>query len=271
MEYELSDKIIGDFADEILTRYKEGCYAYDEDAKAQKKSHYNHKTHAKSWLVNVLNEIISYKGEHKWCKEPFIQIIKDCDTTRINDLKEQNRQLKKSNEHQKNQLKLHKEGQDQSMCGLCFYKVKDFQEQFKKQYAIDNNLVALQDEIKVLKNKCHQNNIDFMKYEGIITDLHEQLQDMRYEMNALRSENTMLKDQVRRLEDNEPKPDKKKKKKKKKKKEPEINTKQLKKLLKFMEAQEASSSEEEDNPCDDDGWKSDVEMVIESESESESD
>ncbi len=156
------------------------------------------------------------------------------------------------------------------MCGLCFYKVKDFQEQFKKEYAIDNNLVSLQDEIKVLKNKCHQNNIDFMKYESIISDLKEQLQDMRYEMNALRTENEMLKDQVKKLEDKNPKPDKKKKKKKKKKKEPEITSKQLKKLLKLMEAKEqSSSSEEEDNPCDDDGWKSDVEMVIETSSSDE--
>ena len=264
MEYELSDKIIINLSDEILKRYKDGFYAFDEDAKAQKKTHYNHKTHAKSWLVNILNEIMYYKGEHKWCREPFIQMITDCDTDVINDLKQQNRQFKKQNEHHKEQLKLRQEGQDSSMCGLCFYKVKDAQEKFQKQYAIDNNLTTLQEEVQTLKEKCYKNNMDCIKYESIINDLREQLQDMKYELNHLKTENVYLKEQMSKneLKDDKNKNKNKKKKKKKNKKQPEINTKQLKKLLKFMEAQEqSSSSEEDDNPFDDDGWKSDDDNI----------
>jgi regulator of replication initiation timing len=238
----LDESTLNNLADELLKHFKDGIYAFDQEASSQSKSYYNHKSRIKKYLseaFQIISEIQSGKG-YLQC---FIDTIKDYDPENNQSIKDINRQLKSKIKHLEQRLKLREEGQDNSMCGLCYYKMKDAQKAFEEQYAIDNNLVSFQDEIKSLREKCYKNNMDCMKYESVINELKEELQDMKYEMNHLRMENENLKQQLSQMDNNDDTG--KKKKKKKKKKQPEINTKQLKKLLKFMEAQEQSSSEEE--------------------------
>lgn len=64
---DVSDKLIINLADEILRNFKDGIYAYDDEAKAQSKSHYNHKTRIKKWLVCFFNNSIEIPNGKNIC------------------------------------------------------------------------------------------------------------------------------------------------------------------------------------------------------------
>lgn len=242
---DIADKMINNLANQMLEYYKDGEHSFDENAKSQTKSHYNHKGHIKKWLVDSFNHILQ-STHGKTYIQPFFEIIKLCDPENNNSIKNINNQLKNKIKHMEERLKLKTEGQDTSTCGVCFYKIKEAQQAFEKQYAIDNNLTTFQDEIKSLREKCYKNNMDCIKYESIINELKEDLQNMKYELNHLKMENESLRSLV---SENETKPDKKSKKKKKKK---TSSKKDKKKLLKLLAQQLNDSSSEEESDSDSD-------------------
>ena len=146
----LDETTLNNLSNELLKNYKDGIYAFDEQAKSQSKSHYNHKSRLKKYLsesFQLTSQIPSGKG-YLQC---FIDTIKDYDPENNESIKEVNRQYKKRIKHLEGKLKLKEEGQDSSMCGLCYYKMRDAQKAFEEKYAIENNLVSFQDEIKSLR------------------------------------------------------------------------------------------------------------------------
>lgn len=213
---------------QILNFYKNGKYSKDENVKSQTNSHRQEKKR----LNDALRIFFQNDPEKKDNFKRYLPTLKKMMYESLETVQDKRHQelleLRKENIELKEKQKLMNEGQDNSKCGLCHYKTKEFCDNFKNNYIIQNeDVISFQVKNKSLLQKNHS--------------LKDALNNRDTILNELQEENLTLqrdKQEMQNKLDDRGQPDSKKIKKLKK------EIKKLKILL-IQNKDESSSSDEE--------------------------
>jgi len=213
---------------QILNFYKDGKYAKDENVKSQTNSHRQEKKR----LNDALRIFFQSDPEKKDPFKRYLPTLKNMMYESLESVQDKRHRelldLRKENNELKEKQKLMIEGQDNSKCGLCFYKTKEFCDDFKNNYVIQNeDVISFQAKNKSLLQK-NQSLKDALNNRDTI-------------LNELQEENLTLQRDLQELQnklDDRGQPESKKIKKLKK------EIKKLKILL-IQNKDESSSSDEE--------------------------